>query len=294
MDICALNKVYAALFKKVFHMCTTRAHTKKKKRYTLPVSRVLVFITTSYMSTPSFFTTVPMRFRILIGTGVMFLLVLTPTVFTESLPIIDSESAGFQTASADATLSSLTLTDVPFNEEFSPERTMYTAETSMGEVTVLASTAHDAAIVTIDPSDSNAEEDGHQVSLGEGSTIGVTVTAEDGTTEIYTVTVTKPTAPRTTDETVPLIESEPESDTQTSIGGTVTYIVAIPRWLRVILLWDTSSTTGVTGWQYRYVAQSSNTWSDWTNVPSQNNNWVSIGSGLTNGCLLYTSPSPRD
>ena len=58
----------------------------------------------------------------IISTILITFLVCIPTVFTESLIIhSDPESAGFQTASADATLSSLALVGVSFSEEFSPD-----------------------------------------------------------------------------------------------------------------------------------------------------------------------------
>ena len=224
----------------------------------------------------------PVLFRILIGASI-FLLALTQTVFAESLILqSDDVPAGFQTASADATLSSLTLTGVSFSEPFSPEKTVYIAETSASEVLVSAVVAHDGATVVITPSDTNSEGDGHRVALEEGETdIGISVTAEDGrTTETYTITVTRSIA--VTDETVPLIESEPESDVQTGIGP-IDKIIATPGDTEVTVTWATSSTTDVTGWQFAYRTQatSSETWAD---VPSSTASTTSHTiTSLTNG-----------
>ena len=96
----------------------------------------------------------------------------------------------------------------------------------MTEVLVTAVAAHDGA--TVDPSGVNSE-DGHRVVLEEGETdIVVSVTAEDGrTTETYTITVTKLSSTSITDETTLLIESEPESDTQTDDDiGPISKIIA--------------------------------------------------------------------
>ena len=218
-----------------------------------------------------------------ISAGILLFLLLTPTVFTQPLTLyLDVESAGFQTADADATLSSLAIDAVPLNELFSPEKRMYTAETLLPEVTVTAVAAHAAATVSITPSDMNAEKAGHQVAIGEGTTIGVTVTAEDGTTAIYTVTVTRPTAG--TDETVPLIASEPEADTQTDDDiGTITRIIGTPGNTEVTITWATSSITGVTGWEFDYKTQAGS-WTGWADVPSSTASTTShLITSLTNG-----------
>ena len=165
-------------------------------------------------------------------------------------------------------LSSLTLADVSFSEPFSPEKTVYIAETSAPEVLVIAVAAHDGATVVITPSDTNSEGDGHRVVLEEGETdISISVTAEDGrTTETYTISVTRPIA--ATDETVPLIELEPESDTQQSSTGTIDRIIATPGDGRVTVTWASSDITNVTGWQFDYKTQAvGSSWAGWEDVP---------------------------
>ena len=222
------------------------------------------------------FPLISLSVRLYIGISILSVvfLVLTPTVFTESRTFQPDATAGLQTAGVDATLSSLTLGGVPFNEVFSPGRTTYTAETYMTEVVVTAVLTHDGATVTPSAVDS---ENGHRIDLEEEETvIAVTVTAEDGeTTKTYTISVVKPPAPSTTDETVSLIESE--SDTQTT---SVTSIIATPGNAQATITWETSSITDVVGWQFSYKSQAAGSWEDWTDVPSS-----------TAGTTSYTIPS---
>ena len=84
--------------------------------------------------------------------------------------------------SDDATLSSLTLSDITLMPAFDPATMMYTAEVEALETTTVeAMTAHPGATV---------EGTGMRtLTVGE-NVINVTVTAEDETTETYTVTVT--------------------------------------------------------------------------------------------------------
>ena len=110
--------------------------------------------------------------------------------------------------SADATLSGLALADdegtaVALNEAFVPGETIYTAYTAsvanpVGQVTVTPATRGPNATVEYLDGDGNpladadAGTDGQQVALDVGDTvIGVRVTAQDGTTRTYTVTVTR-------------------------------------------------------------------------------------------------------
>ena len=237
------------------------------------------------MNTLSRFTLISVWFCGVISAVGLLLFILTPTVFTESLTIQDDSAvAGFHTASADATLSSLTLADISFNEPFSPGRTTYTAETPMSTVLVGAVATHDGATVDLPGVNS---EDGYRVVLEEGETdIVVSVTAEDGrTTETYTITVTKLSSTSIADETTLLIESEPESDTQTDDDdiGTIDRIIATPGDGEVTVTWASSDTTNVTGWQFahRTQATSSETWAD---VPSSTASTTSHTiTSLTNG-----------
>ncbi len=102
--------------------------------------------------------------------------------------------------SDDATLSALTLaetdgTAISLNQTFSPGTTSYTAEVAddVAQVTIAATANHSAASVAYTPStDADTEEDGHQVDLSFGqNTLTVVVTAQDESTETYTVTVTR-------------------------------------------------------------------------------------------------------
>ena len=94
--------------------------------------------------------------------------------------------------SSDATLSALTLSGVDLT--FDPATTTYTASVGneVDETTVDARQTHSSASVAISPADADAAADGHQVALGVGDTeITVTVTAENGAVQEYTVTVNR-------------------------------------------------------------------------------------------------------
>ena len=95
--------------------------------------------------------------------------------------------------STDATLSALTLSPRDIIG-FDAERTSYEVgvASTVAEATV-AATANDAnADVSFDPQDSNDMTDGHQVALVAGrNSVTVTVTAEDGSTQDYTVNINR-------------------------------------------------------------------------------------------------------
>ena len=119
-------------------------------------------------------------------------------------------SLKFAPPSSDATLSALALADsgdnaVAFNETFAPGTVTYTANVdnavSTLTVTPTANDANAGEPEFLDANDAALGDaytmiDGFQVALGVGdTTFKVKVTAEDGTTETYTVTVTRPAPP---------------------------------------------------------------------------------------------------
>ena len=112
-------------------------------------------------------------------------------------------------ASSDATLSALALTnpadsaDVDLIPDFAADTTAYRARVAntVTQVTVSPTVNHSGAYYRIqdasgtDIADNDTVGAGHQVALAEGaSTIRVLVTAEDGSTQTYTVVVGRPTA----------------------------------------------------------------------------------------------------
>ena len=112
------------------------------------------------------------------------------TVYAYALP-----GATVPPLSSDATLSGLGLSGVDIGT-FGSGTTNYAADVDNGtDATTVTATPTDAdASVAITPADADPAT-GHQVELGEGSnTITATVTAEDGTTLAYTVTVTRAAA----------------------------------------------------------------------------------------------------
>ncbi len=110
--------------------------------------------------------------------------------------------------SSDATLSALTATVagdvVELAPEFHPNTGPYkvTVDKEIEAVEVAATVKDtDEATFVITPEDSDDTNDGHQVDLDEGAnTITIVVTAEDGTTKTYTVTVTR--TPRSADSSL--------------------------------------------------------------------------------------------
>ena len=96
--------------------------------------------------------------------------------------------------SPDASLSALSLSGVALNPAFSSNVTAYAASVGndVAQTTVAATANSAAASVAIAPADADAAAVGHQVALAVGSnTITVSVTAEDGTEQAYSVTVTR-------------------------------------------------------------------------------------------------------
>ena len=128
----------------------------------------------------------------------------------------DNEVAGFTeesvtnitAASADATLSALSLTDVTLSPAFASGTTTYTADvaSTVTSTTLTFTVAEARAQVSVTPAtDDDPNTDGHQVTLSSGlNTITVTVTAEDAvTTAAYSVTVDRDiTAPSLSSATV--------------------------------------------------------------------------------------------
>ena len=99
------------------------------------------------------------------------------------------------TATPQAQLSNLALSDVALTPEFDPEVLNYQAQVAHGvsTTTVTATTAHTEAQTTITPADDDTTTDGDQVGLDVGdNTVTVTVTAQDTTiAQTYTVNVTR-------------------------------------------------------------------------------------------------------
>ena len=122
-------------------------------------------------------------------------------------------------ASADATLSALSLSGVTLSPGFAADTLTYTAsvDNAVDSTTVTATANDDGATVVILPADAADATDGHQAALAVGDTaVSVAVTAEDGTTtQTYTVTVTRADA---APELVVTITADP---TTVNGGGTV-------------------------------------------------------------------------
>ena len=97
--------------------------------------------------------------------------------------------------SSDTGLDSLSLGAVVLSPGFDTGTTSYTAtvDNDVDEVTVTAEASSDYATVAVTPAEGDdPDTEGVEVALVEGqNVVTVTVTAEDGTTGTYTVTVTR-------------------------------------------------------------------------------------------------------
>ena len=96
---------------------------------------------------------------------------------------------------SDTTLSAISVdgTDLtPFDSDSASHR--HFVESDVTEITVAATATDDASSVEItSPADADDATDGHQVSIGEGTTtVTFTVTAEDGTSQEQTLSIIKP------------------------------------------------------------------------------------------------------
>ena len=100
--------------------------------------------------------------------------------------------------SSETGLASLTLGEGTLSPQFYADTLTYTASVanSVTEVTVTAAADSDYATVSVVPEDGDdAETEGVEVVLDVGAnTITVTVTAEDGTTQDYALTITRAAA----------------------------------------------------------------------------------------------------
>ncbi|MGI9310797.1 MAG: choice-of-anchor R domain-containing protein, partial [bacterium] len=126
----------------------------------------------------------------------------SPDNFSLHIAIIADVNPATPTASSDATLSDLSLSGVMLTPEFTSSNMSYSASVGNDvDSTTITATATDSANATIaydTPDDTDGDTADADVELIEGeNTITVTVTAEDGTTNDYTITVTRaaPDAP---------------------------------------------------------------------------------------------------
>ncbi len=99
-----------------------------------------------------------------------------------------------RTFSGDASLKSLQLSGVTMSSQFSTGTTSYRGNVARttASTTVTAQTSHSMARTVILPADADRETAGHQVALIDGiNPITIAVIAPDGTSRIYTVSVTR-------------------------------------------------------------------------------------------------------
>ena len=133
-------------------------------------------------------------------------------------------------ASSDASLSALSLSSGTLSPGFTGATTSYAASVinSVSWTTVTATPNHAAASVLITPTDADANRAGDQVNLDVGSnTISVKVTAEDGATRTYTVTVTRAAPPASSDASLSGLSLSGVTLTPTFAGDTISYTASV-------------------------------------------------------------------
>ena len=116
---------------------------------------------------------------------------------------------------------------------FDPERAEYTVNVThdVEEVTATWVENHEEATSEVDPDDSDADTDGHQLELGARGTdtgLTITVTAEDGTELEYTITVRRPEEPVTDDATLSNLTIGEGTLTPPFEPGITEYTVGVP------------------------------------------------------------------
>ena len=135
--------------------------------------------------------------------------------------------------SDDATLASLAVEPGNMSPAFDPERAEYTVNVThdVEEVTATWVENHEEATSEVDPDDSDADTDGHQLELGARGTdtgLTITVTAEDGTELEYTITVRRPEEPVTDDATLSNLTIGEGTLTPPFEPGITEYTVGVP------------------------------------------------------------------
>ncbi len=133
--------------------------------------------------------------------------------------------------SSDADLTALTI-DGTSVTAFAADTTSYTLDVpfATAQVIVAATKSHTKANVVITPADANTGTTAHDVDLsvlgGAGNTVTVTVTAEDGTTKAYTVTITRAEAGTNADLSDLTIDGSSVSD---FAADKVSYTMSLPN-----------------------------------------------------------------
>ena len=152
------------------------------------------------------------------------------TLASPSTVAVTIRASDAPAASSDASLSALSLSSGTLSPGFTGATTRYAASVinSVSWTTVTATTNHAAASVLITPTDADANRAGDQVNLDVGSNvISVKVTAEDGTTRTYTVTVTRAAPPASSDASLSGLSLSGVTLTPDFASGTADYTASV-------------------------------------------------------------------
>lgn len=133
---------------------------------------------------------------------------------------VDNDSDTIRIPSNDNTLRELSIDGITINPEFDPSVIKYTASTKNSSINVVAVPNSKLATVT---------QTG-KVDLKNGKNeIDIKVTAEDGSTKTYTITITadisKPTTPDNPDKPIPGDKTDDSINTNVSTGDSFIYVI---------------------------------------------------------------------
>jgi hypothetical protein len=157
--------------------------------------------------------------------------------------------------SSDASLSALTVDvdgAVTLSPSFDPKTRVYIATVPYGDADELVATVTatvtdtDEANAVISPADSETDTTGHQVDLVEGpNEISVEVTAEDGTKQTYTVTLTRTV--RSTDSSLSALGLKVGEDdvafNTAFVSGTTSYTASVASTVTTVSLTATRTSS---------------------------------------------------
>lgn len=135
-------------------------------------------------------------------------------------PSVEDCSDTIRIPSNDNTLRELSIDGITINPKFDPSTTKYTASTKNSSINVVAI-----------PNDKNAKvSETGKVDLKNGKNeIDIKVTAEDGSTKTYTITITadisKPTTPDNPDKPIPGDKTDDSINTNVSTGDSFIYVI---------------------------------------------------------------------
>ena len=125
-------------------------------------------------------------------------------------------------------LNSLVVTDHTIN--FVPTTTEYTLDSTVSQITIEAATAYTTSTVEIIPQDTDDSSNGHQATLVEGSnSITLTVTVQNGDTQVYTLIVNTPQQQQQVDSNEPITVSVEDEEAYEGTDPSLDFEIKLNR-----------------------------------------------------------------